>query len=401
MKALNRTAILQLFHSKGTLTRVEIAKLANLTPTTVSSQVDGLVNEGFLDELGKTDSNSVGRKAIKLEITRSKGYIIVVCLSAQSFTCSLVNFHGEIIEEIHSPSKAGNKSACDFIEDGIPRLMKIAKVKKIEKIKGISVVSPGIIDEQNGVIKFSRVLEIHDLQIKKILEDKYKFNIEVINDMNASVFAEHYYGLNNVYKNLLYISIEEGIGSGIIINEQIYSGFNGSAGEIGHTCVDPDGITCSCGNKGCIETILTIPFILLRAQEAAQAASDAVVPENFDDVISMYEQGAEWIQPIMEQALQVMSQTFALLFNFLSPEILIVNGWPTRSEKFVQEMKKKLEEFPFPTPNSSSRIVFKKLEHNQMIIGAAIWLFQGLFSGTLFSKRHTSLDEEFLNHLEK
>ncbi|SFT24302.1 ROK family transcriptional regulator [Paenibacillus sp. BC26] len=406
MKEMNRAAILRLFHRKGTLTRVEIAKLAHLTPTTVSSQVDELIREGFIDELGKTDTTTVGRKAVQLEITRSKGYVIVIGLGGQTFTCALVNFHGEIIHVNEVPSVQGNDAVGHYLSEAIPRLMKQAGITELERIKGISIVSPGIIDEQSGTIKLSRGLQLSGFGVKAHLAAAYDCVIEVVNDMNAAVFAEYYYGLNAAYRNVIYVSVEEGIGAGIIINEQIYAGSNGAAGEIGHTIVDAGGgMLCQCGNRGCIETVLTVPYLLKRAQIAAREAAGvgkgagkgagaganvAVdVPQHFEDVLAQYEQGAEWLQPIMQQAAQVMSQLMATIYNFMSPEMLIIGGWPSRSDAFMQEVKRRLAAFPFPTETGSDRFVFKSVEQHQILAGAATWLLQDLFGGVHFSQRYS------------
>ncbi|SDW96256.1 ROK family transcriptional regulator [Paenibacillus sp. CF384] len=408
MKEMNRAAILRLFHRKGTLTRVEIAKLAHLTPTTVSSQVDELIREGFIDELGKTDTTTVGRKAVQLEITRSKGYVIVIGLGGQSFTCALVNFHGEIVHVDVVPSMHGNDAVRRYLSEAIPRLMKQSGIAELARIKGISIVSPGIIDEQSGTIKLSRGLQLSEFSVQAHLADVYDCVIEVVNDMNASVFAEYYYGLNAAYRNVIYVSVEEGIGAGIIINEQIYAGSNGAAGEIGHTIVDAGGMLCKCGNRGCIETVLTMPYMLQRAQLAAREAAvaagasasgsagveagagvDVVLPQHFDEVLALYEQGAEWLQPMMHQAAQVMSQLMATIYNFMSPEKLIIGGWPSRSDTFMQEVKRRLDAFPFPTETGSSRFVFKSVEQHQILAGAATWLLQDVFGGVHFSQRYS------------
>ena len=120
----------------------------------------------------------------------------------------------------------------------------------IERI-GISV--PGLTDSENGIWVFSPFSGIRDLNLRKLLGERYGLPVYAENDVNACALAEKRFGACVEEKNYMWVTITNGIGGSIIIDGKLFKGVNGNAGEIGHICVDEQGPVCGCGNKGCLE----------------------------------------------------------------------------------------------------------------------------------------------------
>ncbi|UKS25700.1 ROK family transcriptional regulator [Paenibacillus sp. HWE-109] len=379
MKKINSSLILNLIHREASVSRAEISQKLKLSPTTVSALVDELIKQDLIDEIGEKTSQGAGRKAIALEISRDKGYIISIGLGNNHFNAALINFHNEIVFEYQEPVLKGNERILQFIKKAIDKLLGLSMIKDPAHIRGIAISSPGIIDEPGETIITSALLQINNLEIKKILDLDYNYPVIVVNDVKAAAFSEYYSGARNT-DNLFFLSIDYGIGTGLIIDGKIYKGYKGASGEIGHIQIDPNGLLCQCGRVGCIETALTEPYILLRAQNAARKGDLTRVPETFDEFLKMYEKGEDWAVETMRGTCFLIVQTLAAFINFISPEVLVLSGWVTRSEKVMQQLKLDLSQFPFPIPFDESRVVQASYGERNFLIGGATLMLHELFS---------------------
>lgn len=132
----------------------------------------------------------------------------------------------------------------------------------------IGVSFGGPVDARTGVVHLSHhVPGWENIPLRQILETEFEAPTSVDNDANAAALGEHRFGAGRGYSSLLYITISTGVGGGWILNEQVWRGAEGMAGEIGHTAVDPGGPLCLCGKQGCLERLASGPYIAQRARE--------------------------------------------------------------------------------------------------------------------------------------
>ncbi|NEW04978.1 ROK family transcriptional regulator [Paenibacillus sp. SYP-B3998] len=378
MKKINSSLILNLIHREASVSRAEISQKLKLSPTTVSALVDELIKQSLIDEIGEKSSQGAGRKAIALEISRDKGYIISIGLGNNHFNAALINFHNEIVYEFQQPIIKGNERIYQFIKKSIDILLGASMIKEQSHIRGIAISSPGIIDEFGETILTSTLLQINNLEIKKMLDNEYNYPIIVVNDVKAAAFSEYYSGTRKT-ENLFFLSIDYGIGTGLIIDGKIYKGYKGASGEIGHIQIDPNGLLCQCGKIGCIETALTEPYILIKAQNAARKSKITHIPQTFDEFLERYEKGEAWAEETMKATFFLIVQMLAAFINFISPEVLVLSGWVNRSEKLMRQLKLELSQFPFPIPFEETRIVPASFGEKNFLIGAATLMLHQLF----------------------
>ncbi|GMX66761.1 ROK family transcriptional regulator [Paenibacillus elgii] len=371
IKKINSSLILNLLHRERILSRAEIADRLKLSRATVSSLVEELISEGYIDEIGERSSAGAGRKAVALEISRDKGFVIAISLQNESLRCALFNFHNEIMFEFKQFVVYGNDEIYSFIKRAVDKILSLNIVKDGSLVKGIGIASPGIVDENDGVIVKSTLLKIHQLEIKKVLTQTYNLPVVIINDTKAAAFAEHYCGAAKGIENLLLFSVDEGIGAGLMINGEVYSGYKGAAGEIGHIQVDRNGLLCHCGRKGCIETKLNKRYILINGQNMAKSEQGAKIPETFSDILRAYEQSETWAVKLMKETCLHLLQALAAAINFISPEVVILYGWFYESEKLMKELKNELAQFPFPLPFDLARLKSPSFGEQVYLKGAA------------------------------
>src|SRR5699024_9962802 len=146
-----------------------------------------------------------------------------------------------------------------------------------DNVIGIGVGVPGFIITEEGIVDEAVNIGWKNVNVKKELSTLSGLPVCVANDANTAVLGENWRGAGNQAKNVLAVTIGTGVGGGIIVNGELVSGENGTAGEIGHSTVDLNGSLCNCGKKGCLETIASATGIVRQAQESIKVNSSSVL----------------------------------------------------------------------------------------------------------------------------
>jgi N-acetylglucosamine repressor len=189
----------------------------------------------------------------------------------------------------------------------------------------------GVIDAANGICRMSPHTHWRDVPVAEILEERLGCPVYLDNNVNTLTLLERLYGLGQRVDNFLVISVGLGIGMGMVCEGKVYRGVSGGGGEFGHTCVDPDGLRCSCGNMGCLETFVADPWLVYRAK---QAKLDVTTP---DDLVGAAQGGDETAQRILRDAGLVLGQSVANLISVFNPSMIIVSGEGVRAGDFLFE----------------------------------------------------------------
>ena len=363
MKEINRSTILSLLHREKSLSRAEIAQRTKLSATTISSLVDELIREGFIVESGEKSSPGAGRRAISLEINRLNGFVISVGLGNRMFYFRMSNFHGEVITELKKPATTGNTNVLECVKAGIEELVKKSELQDFSMIKGMAIASPGIIDEDNGMIEYSRYLNLKDFNIVDELQASYPIPIYVINDTNAAAFAEYYLLSSPEIRNVLYVWVYDGVGAGIIINDQIISGYKGSAGEVTYMS----------------DYLFSDTYVLQQAQKRALKHDANVVFHDIADVLEAYAIGVPWLETLMDRSLLLMGKAIAVMINLIGPEQVILDGWFIDSPKCMQKMHTYLRRLTLHGRYEAERVTTAKLGDKNYLIGATTLILHDLF----------------------
>lgn len=383
MKEINMATILNLLHREGMRTRAELTTITKLSATTVSALIEELIQLKLVEELGEKQTTGVGRRAISLQINKNGGYVVGLSFGNQYLRCAIMNLHGECIAEYKTEIGKGNERIAGQIDEALNHCMRQADGIDSSLIKGIGVSTPGIMDSSGETVLLSRYLQLKQFNVTAHIAKSYpSIPVKLVNDSNAAAFAEFYSGAAKGISNIVYLTINEGIGSGIIIHSSIYAGYQGTAGEIGHIPVDPGGEQCTCGAVGCIETVLTSPYILKKSQALA-SKRDVPVPASFDEVLARYNAGEEWLKPIFDKVQYVTTFMLASAGNFVSPEVIIIEGWMNESPRFMSLVKEAFEAFPFPLQFRQERIISASFGDKGSLYGAATLMLQQIFSASV------------------
>jgi len=253
-----------------------------------------------------------------------------------------------------------------------------------DKIIGLGIGVPGLVDHPSGVNLFSPNLGWRDVPIREIFQNEFALPVVVENNARAMALGEGWYGIARGHENFVWIHVGTGVGAGIVLNGELYRGDAGSAGEIGHTTVDPHGPLCQCGNRGCLEVLCSGPSIARRAIEALTKGTPSVLTQHNGNlqaemVSAAASAGDELAKRILHEAGVWLGTGIANLSETLNVSLVILGGGVIKAgEPFLHAVleaaNSRLRTMPLYQPD----IRVSALEPNAGAIGAATLVFQRL-----------------------
>ena len=272
----------------------------------------------------------------------------------------------------------------------ISRLVKIlldrAKVDK-GKILGIGIGTPGLLDKKEGKVIYSVYPGWRNVEIKKLIEEVTELPVVIDTDTNAPALGEHWFGAGKKARNLIYITIGPGVGAGIIIGGKIYQGVDGTAGEFGHTVIDPEGPLCRCGNRGCLETLAAEPSLVNRVKRSIESGKKTTITESVSKeeitpevIYKAALEGDSLAREAIAQVGRYLGMGVIGLINLLNPEFIIIGGRIIQAARLlIQSVEDVVSRYALPIPARRVRILPAYLGEDAGVIGAATLVLQNIF----------------------
>lgn len=250
------------------MSRADVARATSLTRTTVSDLVERLIDEGLVVEAG-TGPSTGGKAPILLEVPADARHLVGVDVDRSRLSGAIVNLHGDVrARDARSIDGANGTEALRELESLVVDLADAAK----RPLVGIGVGTPGLIDPDEGTVRWAVGLDWRDVPVGKRLAALTGLPTVVVNDSQAAAMAEWARSRHEGSSAMVVVKVGEGIGAGIIIGGRLFRGDDSGAGEIGHTRVAEDETACRCGGSGCLETVASVRAVLERARRLAPEA---------------------------------------------------------------------------------------------------------------------------------
>ena len=194
-------------------------------------------------------------------------YVVGVDLGGTKVATALQDENGKVLNRVKYDTK--RFTSAEAVIEGL--VDSVNEVRGDFPIVGVGVASPGAVDTENGIIlKGTNLPGWTNIPLQKEMESRLNLPVKVVNDANAAAWGEYYAGAGKGSKTMVYVTISTGIGAGIVLNNALFIGRNGYAGELGHTAIQQDGIQCGCGKIGCWEAYASGTSIARIAREAAK-----------------------------------------------------------------------------------------------------------------------------------
>jgi glucokinase len=275
-----------------------------------------------------------------------KNIILGFEIGASKIIGILGDIAGNINKRIYEKTEHGESTSI-LISQLWNLKNKIVSEKEYEKVKYISITFPGIIKE--GTIVYSPNLpNLANVKLSEILESKFHKKIYIENDANSQALAQKIFGRDHI-SNFVYIAVGSGIGGAIIIDGKLYKGYNGWAGELGHTVIMADGPLCGCNRKGCVEALASGLSITRRAKEKLPDKSsilDNISLRELDAkaIFNAKKSGDKLATEIVEETANYMAIFIANIINILDPEAIVMGGGVTKNNaEFIKMIREKVK----------------------------------------------------------
>lgn len=316
VKLVNTNIVLEKLTELKETSRIELSRLTTLSKATVSSVVKQLIDSGIVIETKKSIKTS-GRSAHVIALNKNAGRILSLELLTDSIYGIVSNLYGDILYEHHElAEKPEFNFYIEHLFAAIDKLMKNTRDSKYGVI-GIGIGVYGILSKDKK-IKFATFASWKDIDLQKIIEDYTGVDTYIENEANISAIGEH--TVHEEQDNMISLNIGIGVGMGIIIDNQLYTGENGYAGEIGHNILIPNGRACVCGNHGCLERYISDPAVV---ESYFIHTGEKITIEEF---IQRFKRNDEHAKHIYEEFIAYLGITINNISLTLNPKTIVINS---------------------------------------------------------------------------
>jgi len=381
VKSFNKHAALDLIRFSGTgMSRTDLADRMGLTRAAVSLIVNDLIESGVIFE---AESRSVpsGRPPIVLEINPERGLVGAIDMGATHMSIALADFTARIHQETNFPIdiKDGPEVCLAKADQNLQKLLE-EQTLPISHLSAIGIGVPGPVITEAGMVIAPPIMPGWDrYPIRARLEKMWEHPVTLNNDAELGALGEWAYGAGRGEKNIAYIKVGSGIGAGLILNQQIYGGTMGAAGEIGHLTIDENGPLCDCGNHGCLEAFAGGHAIAKQGQSLARSGKRTLLADIPVEKITAYEvaeaakQGDLYAQEILRKAGTHVGIAIAGLINLFNPSVVIIGGGVAQvGDIITAPIRQAVRERAMHASEQSVRITTGMLGRRSVLIGATV-----------------------------
>src|SRR5689334_9709121 len=374
MRDINEAIVLNLIREQQPISRIQITRTTGLKISTITVITRRLMEKGLIFEQGVAPSNG-GRKPRLLGLRPEKVCVVGIDIGVTRTTIALGDFNGEVIDQEVIPT---GRRPLPFLEKLAQRVEALMAAQQGQvEFEGIGVSATGIVDSAGGRVIFSPNLGWQDIAVRDVFEQRFSLPVTLDNDARASALAEIWHGCGREAgsMHLVFVTVNEGVGTGIVVNGQLFRGSSEGAGEFGHLSLNHNGPVCNCGNRGCWELYAsdraTINRFLdaQRKMGAVDGKPDAAY--TMRDVVKLARNGDRAARSSLMATAKYMALGIANIVNSLNPEMVVVGGdlasvWAMIEPVILDTLKPKV----FSRNFSALRIVPSALEFNASLVGA-------------------------------
>jgi predicted NBD/HSP70 family sugar kinase len=289
LKRINRSVLLRLMLNSPGLSRARLAVYSGLTKSTVSGLVRELIDEQWLKEADSTVAAvGMGRPSTPLYVDSATRVFIGIEIAVECLRLVCVGVTGTILFELEAPLK---NSQPDRVCTQVARLVK-QMCDEIQSrgqlLSGVGLCLPGAINDESGIVRLAPNLKWRNVAFLPVVAHAFgvagvpSTQIHLQNDADAAAIGEYEFGASNGDDPLIFVNCDVGVGAGIVLNDRLFTGSVGTAGEIGHTILQVNGPLCSCGRRGCAETFIGSRSLRKSADLDAAGEYLGVLIQNLD-----------------------------------------------------------------------------------------------------------------------
>lgn len=359
-------AVFEAVLTRGPLSRRDTARLTGLSPAAVTKLVKPMISNGYLLERDR-EAGVPGHPQIPLEVDSRRHYAIGIKLMRGELVGVIADLHAEV-QSSHRIKfdDLSPEGAVEAIVSLTETLLSSSPAAK-DRLLGIGIGLGGHVDGTRGIVVHAPFLDWHDVPLKKLVSERIGVDVALENDVNALALAEQWFGPGSAYESFAVVTLGVGIGCALVIDGTLWRGVGGSAGELGHMVVAPDGPLCHCGKRGCLEATVGDEGIVEMMSSRSGRRFTAV-----SQVIAAAHSGDEYAQGVFAEAGVAVGRAIATVLNLLNPPLVVLSGEGlSASDLFIDSLRTELTRDSFSTAARDCTLLVRPLPDETWARGAA------------------------------
>lgn len=318
LRTANQRRIIDALTTRGSLTQAEIARITGLAASTVSNIVSDLISLKLIER----KESLGGPHGQRIALVPTAGLVIGIEFGHRHLTIAIANLAHEVVAEKRIDRPLNQQWADDlaFLNKMINKTVEEAGISR-EDLLVAGLALPAPIDLQARRISSAEVMTgWAGIDAVDVTEEALGMPVYLDNDANLGAIGEQIWGAAQGIDDLVYLKLSDGIGAGLVLGGNLYRGADGSAGEVGHTTIDEHGAMCRCGNRGCLETVASVPAIL-------QLMRPIFGPDiTIREIMSKAREGNTACIRVLEDTGRLVGMSLANLANTVNPRVIVLGG---------------------------------------------------------------------------
>jgi len=366
----NRERVLQTLYDVGPVSRAELARISQVTKTTIGSIVQPMLEVGVLVEGPPQPSGSGGGKPARpLWFSPTGRPVVAVHLLPGRVRAALVSPTGVLLSQSVSKYPANSRDQ-DLITDSIASCIEKVLPSEGAPVLGVGVAVGGIVDTDAGrIVEMNLAPGLSGLNLGPLLSERLRLPVNVDHHPRVQAIGDRWFGSGRQMTSFASIYCAEAIGVGLLIDGAIHRGAAGAGGELGHTIVDHDGELCRCGRRGCWETIATHRWLRC---EAATAGLPSARTMTARPLARLAEKGAPGAAALLNQYARNVAVGIINLQQIIAPGLFIIHGDIVKGgDDFRANIQRHVSAGVPPHPGGSPEVTFAQPHDDVTLLGAA------------------------------
>jgi N-acetylglucosamine repressor len=396
LKNQNKASILRYIYNNGITSKTEICRELGMSKPTSSLLVQELVDKQFLIDAGIGSSTNQGGKRPQLyDFNSRSGAVIAIYIGLNSLQGALIDLKINVISRIEMEVNRDSIEQMLSSTDSVVNTL-IEHSEQIGiRVLGIGISAPGVIESKKGVLVNATHFEgLSDVPIGPHLESEFNLPVWVNNESRNMALAEKWFGIGKELDTFITLQTKGGLGTGIILNGEIYQGIDNSGGEFGHTTIDINGPLCRCGNYGCWELYASESVFLSNYKKCMKEHHEDYFHQlmstdrklTFNHIQKAIEDQHPLTMKLTDEYASQLGIGIVNLINVFNPEMIVLRGdlmvlgdyFLTRVEKIVRKRSLK---------PAAQRVIlrYSEFKEDTKIIGAATLVIKEVIEGDLLN----------------
>ncbi|WP_081208225.1 ROK family transcriptional regulator [Salegentibacter sediminis] len=387
-KYLQKLKIVKHLFLNGNTSNAEICSRFNVSLPTSMSLLNQMIEDGIVSKTGRGKSEG-GRKPDLYGMQEHSFFVLSIHIERFRIKLAVIdNNHSIVKESVLTREISPDSNIVDLLFEQSQKLLKSAKIK-MSDLMGVAISMPGLVSAEAGKNFTYYLSEQEPESLKGRFEKKFKKSVVILNDAKSACLAEFRFGLARDKSNVLVISMDWGIGLGIIMGGKMHSGESGFAGEFGHIPMTEDGLLCHCGKRGCLETEASGLALVRKAKEGLKAGQTSVLnnlsQKEMDKlepevIIEAANKGDQFAINVLSEIGIKLGKGIAILIQIFNPELVILEGKIAEAKQFITTpIHQSMNTYCMMQLKERTKIELSELGSNSSLFGGTIAVMDDIF----------------------